>query len=89
MFTVYDSKIEAYLQPFYMQTTGAALRAFEESVNDTKTQFYKHAPDFTLFEIGAFNDATATINLHDAKISLGTAIEYLNEKAPQQMESVK
>ncbi len=78
IFTVYDTKVEAYLQPFYMQSTGAALRAFEDSTNKQEHHFNQHPEDYVLFEIGEFNDATATISMYEAKKSLGTAIEYLN-----------
>ena len=78
MFTVYDSKIEAYLQPFYMQSTGAALRAFEDTCKDENSQFNQHPGDFTLFEVGTFDDQTCRIQTHDAKINLGCAIEHTN-----------
>lgn len=77
IFTVYDSKAESYLQPFYMQTTGQALRAFEDTVNDPEHQFHKHAADFTLFELGTFNDQTGTFQLFEAKKSLTSANEIL------------
>lgn len=75
-FTVYDSQSEAYLPPFTMQTKGAAIRAFSDSVNDTSTQFYKHPQDYTLFEIGEYDDQTATLRPYEAKISLGLAKEF-------------
>lgn len=79
IFTVYDSKAEAYLQPFYMQSTGQALRSFEDTVNDTNTQFHKHAADFTLFEIGNFDDSTGTFKISESKTNLGSALEYLKQ----------
>jgi len=82
IFTVYDSKTEAYLSPFYMQSTGQALRSFEDTVNDANTQFHKHAADFTLFEIGTFDDSNAQFQLHAAKTNLGSANEYI--KVPGQ-----
>ncbi len=78
IFTVYDTKVEAYLQPFYMQSKGAALRAFEDSTNKIEHHFNKHPEDYVLFEIGEFNDQTAMIMTHEAKVALGTAIEFLN-----------
>lgn len=76
MYTVYDSKVNAYLQPFFMKSNGEALRAWEESCNDNKTSFYKYPQDFTLFEIGIWDDSTGSTALHDAKFSLGTALEF-------------
>ena len=48
IFSVYDSKVEAYLQPFFMQTRGAAVRAITELVADPKHQFGKYPMDYTL-----------------------------------------
>ena len=75
-FTVYDSKAEAYLQPFFMQSKGQAIRAFQDLANDETHQFGKYPADFTLFEIGEYDDATALIKNHDHKINLGIALEH-------------
>lgn len=79
IFTVYDSKAEAYMSPFYMQSTGAAIRAFSDTAADPSSQIAKHPSDYTLFEIGEFDDATAEISLLTAKKSLGVAVEFINQ----------
>lgn len=76
VYTVYDSKVESYMNPFLMQTKGQAIRAFADSVNDEKTQFYKHPEDFTLFEIGEYDDASGVYSMHESKVSCGTALEF-------------
>ncbi len=76
MFTVFDSKAEAYLPPFYMQTRGAAIRAFQDTVNDPNHAFNKHPADYTLFIIGEFDDSTAAFNIHDVRKSCGNALEF-------------
>lgn len=76
IFTVYDSKIETYMQPFFMQSKGAALRAWSDTVADETTQFAKHPGDYTLFEIGEYDDEKATLTNYDVKINLGTALEH-------------
>ncbi|QXP44345.1 MAG: nonstructural protein [Arizlama microvirus] len=81
MFTVYDCKVERYLQPFFMQTKGQALRAWTDSVNDSNTNFHKHPEDFTLFEIGSYDDETGKVENHLTPISSGTAMEYINRGA--------
>lgn len=79
IFSVYDQKAEAYAQPFFMLTTGLAVRAFEASVQDPSTSFSKNPEDFTLFEIGIYDDAKGVIKTHETKINLGCAIEYLKK----------
>jgi len=76
MFTVYDSKLEAYLQPFYMATAGLAVRAFADIVADKTHAFSKHPADYTLFEIGSYDDRTGLIVQLPAHKNLGTALEY-------------
>lgn len=82
MFCVYDSKAEAYLQPFFMATKGQALRAFTEVCNDSNHTFFKHASDYTLFEIGEYDDATGGVTSYATKQSLGNALEFKRETAP-------
>jgi len=75
IYTVYDSKAEAYLPPFYAPTDGSALRSFETAANTPDHEFNKYSADYTLFHLGTFDDQTATIE-HTTPRSLGVAIEY-------------
>lgn len=88
IFTVYDSKAQSYLPPFYMQSTGQAMRTFEDECNNKESLFNKHPSDFTLFEIGSFDDQTALIEIYEAKTSLATAIECIKQMEfdPNQMK---
>jgi len=77
IFSVYDSKAGAYTQPFYAVNARVAIRMFTELANDPKHTFGTHPEDFTLFELGTFDDATAQIIQVDVKSSaIGKAIEY-------------
>lgn len=76
VFSVYDSKAEAYLPPFMMTTKGQAIRAFQDAITDGKSQFCKHPQDYTLFEIAEFDDSVGTYVMHIDKKNLGLASEY-------------
>lgn len=76
IFTVYDSKLEAYMQPFFMSSKGQAIRAFTDTVNDPSTQFNKHPEDFTLFEIGEYDDQSGKVQNLPTANALGLALEY-------------
>lgn len=76
IFSVYDSKAEAYLPPFFMPSRGVALRAFAEASNSADHKFSRYAADFTLFELGEFCDSTCKFKLHAALINLGSALEF-------------
>ena len=75
VFAVRDSKAEAYMNPFFMRSRGEALRAFVSGVNDPQTQLCKFPADFTLFEIGEFDEESGDlVMLPTGKVSLGLAL---------------
>lgn len=75
-FSVFDSKAEAYLQPFFATTVGMAMRSFGDAVKDEGHQFHKHAADYTLFQIGGFDDDKGVLS-SVTHVNLGCALEYL------------
>lgn len=79
IFTVFDSKAAAYLQPFYASTKGVAIRQFSDAVNDPGHQFARHGEDYTLFELGHFDDQNAQFHLHSTPLSIGVAVEFTKE----------
>lgn len=83
IFTIFDQKAEAYLAPFFLNTKGQAIRAFSDSINDPSHQFNHHPEDYTLFQLGEYDDSAASIDTLPSPISLGVAIEYIKE-APAQ-----
>lgn len=83
VFVVYDSKVEAYLQPFFAPTIGAALRMWETTVNSNDSQIAKYPADYTLFETAEFDEATGRFVQHDALKNLGTAIEQKRSASPE------
>jgi len=67
IFTVFDVKAQAYLPPFCLHERGLAIRAFADCVNSKDHQFGKHPGDYTLFEMGSFDDSKAVIDSHAAE----------------------
>nr|WAE43877.1 MAG: nonstructural protein [Microviridae sp.] len=76
VFGIYDSKAEAYLQPFFMKSAGEAIRAITDLVNDDKHNFGKYSADYTLFQLGSFDDATAKFDMLLTPHSLGVLLEF-------------
>ena len=75
VFSVYDCKAEAYMMPQYYHTSGVAERAFKQAVNSEDTQFYTNPQDFTLFELGTFDDSRAEFFIYNTPISVVTALQ--------------
>lgn len=77
MFSVYDSKVGAYLPPMFMRSRGEAIRSFETAVKSEDHNFNKYASDYTLFELGSWDDETAKFDILATPLSLGVAVEFL------------
>lgn len=80
IFSVYDSKAEAYLPPFFMQYRGQAVRAYGDTADDPSHQFGKHPQDYTLFELGEWDDSNGSFNIYLAPHCLGVATEFMKKQ---------
>ena len=78
IFSVYDCKSASWGLPIFQKTTGEALRSFTDAANDHSSNFCRHSPDYTLFEIGSYDADSGNISQLDSKINLGTALEFKN-----------
>lgn len=74
--SVYDSKSKSYATPFFVKHKAEALRSWQDVVNKEDHPISKWPEDFTLFEIGTYDEIKGLVVPHDAKIPLGTALEY-------------
>ncbi len=63
MFTVFDSAAGAYLPPFVLPAEAMAVRVFSDCVNSSDHQFGKHPSDYTLFELGVWDDSAGVVSL--------------------------
>lgn len=77
VFTVYDSKVEAYLPPLFYKSRGEFLRAFTEAVSDPKSNLGKYPGDYTAFEVGTWDDSNCKFTLHVTPESLGVGVEFV------------
>jgi len=80
IFSVRDSQVEAFLQPFFSPTTGSAIRSIAEVVNDPQHTFNKHAADYALYHLGDFDDTTGAITPNPIPQVVNALIDLL--KAP-------
>ncbi len=76
IFTIYDECAKAFLPPFVLHQTAMAVRAFSDAVNDPGSQFGKHPKDYTLFDIGVFDDLKGSI-FSDHAAPVGNGLEYV------------
>lgn len=76
MFTIYDEKAHAYLPPFFLPQSDVAMRTFADCVNSDSHQFGAHPHDYTLFELGTWDDESAVVTLHGRSKTLGNGVEF-------------
>lgn len=77
IYVIYDSKVEAYNQPWYCPTKAAAIRNFSDLVNDSKSAIAAHPEDYTLFEVGSVDMNTCKFDIHPTLLSLGIGHEFV------------
>lgn len=78
IFSVYDTKAEAFNTPFFMSTLGQATRGFADEVNNPNSLLSKHPEDYTLFELGEYDDSNASFTLLPSPKNIGLALEFVN-----------
>jgi len=87
VFSIYDSKAEAYKQPFFMATKGEAVRGILEVLDRPDHLFAKYPTDYTLFELGEYDDSNGKMLPLNSPISHGSLLEYqakkINQETPQ------
>lgn len=91
MFAVFDSKAATYGIPFADQRIESAIRNFSDAVNDGSNPgnlWHKHPEDFSLFEIGEFNQETGEIISNRPK-NLITASAIRSIRSPEIKELIQ
>lgn len=71
VFTVLDSQVGAYLPPFFCRSKGEALRSFADAVNEPKHQFSQHSLDYSLYEMGEYDDASGLFDCDHPRYVIG------------------
>lgn len=79
-FSIFDSKAQAFLPPFQMATTGLAHRAFADCVNNPEHNFGHHPEDYTIIELGEFDDSTGTFEIHKLPKSSLNGLHFVCDK---------
>jgi len=63
MYSIFDAKSKLYSRPFYVINEQVAQRTAIDLVSDPGQPFSQHPEDFTMFEIGTFNDEDCKFDL--------------------------
>lgn len=75
VFSVFDSKAAIYLPPFIQRNELVARRLVLQVMNDSSHDFAQFPGDYTLFELGTWDDETGKLKNHEAATNLGTLLQ--------------
>lgn len=77
-FAVFDSKAGVFSHQWNSHNAATAVRRFAEDVNNEQHPVAKHPEDFTLFEIGEYDEEKGLMTSLATPHSLGLASEHVN-----------
>jgi hypothetical protein len=67
-YAIYDQKVNCYHFPYFVAHPNVALRAFAIAANNKELDIGRFPEDFDLYEVGTYDDETATFgNLPERK----------------------
>lgn len=75
-FSILDTKADTFNVPFFMRTTGEAVRAFADLANDPQSNIYRHPDDYRLFHVADFDQELGAFSQLPKPIPLGSAAEF-------------
>lgn len=81
VFSIFDSKLGSYGAPYFALATGGAIRQFMDVVNDNQSLISRYPADFTLFEVGKWDDKEGRFENLEVKENLGNAVQFKKEPA--------
>lgn len=77
MFSIRDTKAQAYNRPFYAHTHGEAERMITSAVHDPQSGLLHQYPeDFDLFLVGTFDDQSGKIEPLPTPEHIAKAIDF-------------
>lgn len=77
LFCVFDAKIGAYNRPFCARTVGEAIHMFESSVKAEQSGMKGFEVDYSLFEVGSFDDVTGGFDCPNAPQQVAVATQFV------------
>lgn len=72
-FSIFDSKAQAYLQPFFSINRETAVREFTKAVQ-SDGNFSQFSEDYAMFELGTFDQNTGKSELHATPLHVVNAV---------------
>lgn len=81
VFSIYDSAIKTWMPPIYARNNGEMIRNFSDACNASDSKLSKHPSDYSLFEIGTFDDDKCVFSLLKTPVRLCLALDFIKPPA--------
>jgi hypothetical protein len=89
LLAVRDSALNAFGRPFVAPATGAAVRSFNDEVNNPQSDLFKHPDDYELYELGEFDDSDGTFHLLPQPKSILRGKDVKNPADTKKLSAIK
>ena len=89
VFSIFDIAANSYARPFFLPANGIAIRVFTDLAVNAETDVGKHPKDYTLYNIGEFDDQTGELTNKEPKLPLLSGLEAVassRQITPGQLE---
>lgn len=81
LYLIWDSKSESYSIPFIHLARGDALREFTRAANSNDSKIGLNPEDFSLFEVGQFDERTGEFVIYEVKEHVANAHELVTTES--------
>lgn len=78
-FAVFDVKAQVYMPPFFFAERGQGHRQFFDIVQNKDHPIGLHPEDYSLFEVGQYDDATGLLEPYKGPELVCTALQCVKE----------
>lgn len=62
IFTIKDKAADSFLKPIFFENEALVIRELQNCTMDSKHNFHKHASDYSLWQIGDYDDQSSKIS---------------------------
>jgi len=76
IYSLYDDKAKCYANIFTSANDFTALRSLAAAAQDTSSEIFRFPTDFTLYQLGTWDDSNGTITSNPEAINLGKASQF-------------
>lgn len=66
--SIRDSAIDCYMRPFFVRSSGEAIRAFTDAVKGADSAMKSHPEDYELYHIGYFSEEKGEVTVADRRL---------------------